>query len=147
MYLLPIYMYRYIYTYSYTYFHIHIHIYIYTRSTTPPPHHRGAGGQYHIPTTPQGRGGQYYGWPMTMAGEEGGWNAASTAVSTKVSCLYQLAWDRPAMFRCANSSDQKLTAMRHPCLYSPSGLTNPDEQILQWGVQSERFNHWSISRW
>ena len=24
------------------------------RSTTPPPHHRGEGGQYHTPTTPQG---------------------------------------------------------------------------------------------
>ena len=31
---------------------------------------------YHTPTTPQGGGGeQYYGWPMTMAGVEGGWNA------------------------------------------------------------------------
>ena len=29
-------------------------IYIYMRSTTPPPHHRGEGGQYHTPTTPQG---------------------------------------------------------------------------------------------
>ena len=57
--------------------------YIYIRSTTPPLHHRGEGGQYHTPTRPQGGrgtlphphhttgggGGQYYVWPMTMAGE------------------------------------------------------------------------------
>ena len=60
------------------------------RSTTPPPHHRGEGGQYHTPTTPQGgeggtttspphhRGGGAQLLWLTHdhgRGEEGGWNA------------------------------------------------------------------------
>ena len=44
-----IYAHTYIYIYAHTYIYIYIHIsiyvyiYIYIRSTTPPPHHRGAG--------------------------------------------------------------------------------------------------------
>ena len=53
-----IYIYSYIYInkyiYVYIYININTHKYIYMRSATPPPHHRGEGGQYHTPTTPQG---------------------------------------------------------------------------------------------
>ena len=134
---IPIYIYIYLYIYTYIYIHIPIYIYLYIYT-----HYKCTSNtcwkqlkSFHFTSISKSR----------MRIES--FLAASTAVSKKVSCLCQLAWDRPAMFRCTNSSDQKLTAMRHPCLYSPSGLTNPDEQILQWSVQLKRFNHWSISRW
>ena len=62
-------MYMYTCINMYTYACIYI-IYIYIRSTTPPPHHRGEGGQY--PTTPHGVLGMTH-----DHGREGtgGWNA------------------------------------------------------------------------
>ena len=41
------------------------------RTTHPPPHHRGEGTVPHPHHTTWGGGGQYYGWPMTMAPEVG----------------------------------------------------------------------------
>ena len=92
-----IHIYIYIYVYTHTYFHIYIYIYNHTPttpqggrgtvphphhttgwegdSTTPPPHHGGEGDSTTPPPHHRGGGAQYYGWPMTMAGGEGGWNA------------------------------------------------------------------------
>ena len=39
-----------------------------TYHTTPPPHHRGGGGQYHTPTTPQGGRGKISIWDPSHAG-------------------------------------------------------------------------------
>ena len=41
------------------------------RITTPPPHHRGEGGQYHTPTTPQGGEGDSTTPPPHHRGGEG----------------------------------------------------------------------------
>ena len=85
-----IYIYTYTHIYIYTCIHIFIYIYIHMRGATSPSHHRGEGGQYHTPTTPQGgegdsttppphhRGGRGTVLWLTHdhgRGGEGGWNA------------------------------------------------------------------------
>ena len=74
------YLYIYIYIYTYKYFHIHIYIYIHLHTYIYTYKHLYIYVYNHTPTTPQGgggqyRGGQYYGWPMTIAGGGEGWNA------------------------------------------------------------------------
>ena len=56
-----------------------------TYHTTPPPHHRGGGGQCHTPTTPQGGEGEDLIWGQYMGPIPWGWGGGGGG---RAWCIY-----------------------------------------------------------